>query len=125
MQLGAVLIHQEVLVGTDHKARQQALSLSIKASQHPSAGRPCLVDPFHLETPFSGDQETVLPLCRHEAMPMACFPAAAARFGAARFSLEQDQQQRFVYTTGKLQPQRQSGRTRPRRSSRTVHRTGG
>ena len=35
VQLGAVLIHQGVLVGFDDEARQQALGLSIKASPAP------------------------------------------------------------------------------------------
>ena len=60
VQLGAVLIHQGVLVGFDDEARQQALGLGIKASPAPDQlVAPCLVDPHSiLETPFSGDQET-------------------------------------------------------------------
>ena len=101
VQLGAVLIHQGVLVGFDHEARQQALGLGIKASPAPDQlVAPCLVDPHSiLETPFSGDQETAVSL-RHCAAAggygqIGLLPRSSSWRDCPErlqgFSLEQDQ----------------------------------
>ena len=74
VQQGAVLIEGGILTGFDGDARQKAKALglaSTEASEQLLA--PCLVDPHSvLETPFSGDQETIESLRR-------C--AAAAGYG--------------------------------------------
>ena len=74
VEQGAVLIEQGVLTAFDGDARRKAKALGLTPTEAPDQlVAPCLVDPHSvLDTPFSGDQETIESLRR-------C--AAAAGYG--------------------------------------------
>ena len=74
VEQGAVLIEEGVLTAFDGDARRKAQALGLNPTEAPDQlVAPCLVDPHSvLDTPFSGDQETIESLRR-------C--AAAAGYG--------------------------------------------
>ena len=74
VEQGAVLIEEGVLTAFDGDARHKAKALGLTHKEAPDQlVAPCLVDPHSvLDTPFSGDQETIESLRR-------C--AAAAGYG--------------------------------------------
>ena len=66
VEQGAVLVEEGVLTAFDGDARQKAKALGLTPKEAPEQLlAPCLVDPHSvLETPFSGDHETIESLRR-------------------------------------------------------------